>query len=67
MTDCYEYEMNNDVQQELELNLLRAFCLQKELGKILELKEEATEREMLKLGAVRYRVCCSSVCGALCY
>jgi len=48
MADCYEYEMNNDVQQVLELNLLRAICLQKELGKSLELKWHATERELLK-------------------
>ena len=67
MADCYENEMNNDVQQDLELNLLRAFCLQKELGKSLEVKCHATEREMLKLGAVRYRVWYSSVCGALCH
>jgi len=64
MSDCYENEMNNDVQQDLELNLLRAICLQKELGKRLELKCQATEREMLKLGAVRYRVCYSIVRGS---
>ena len=67
MADCYEYEMNNDVQEDLELNLLRAICIQKELGKTLELKCQATEREMLKFGAVRYRVGYSSVCGALCH
>ena len=53
MADRYENEMNNDVQQDLELNLLRAICLQKELGKSLEMKWHATEREMSKLGAVR--------------
>jgi len=67
MADCYENEMNNDVQQDLELNLLRAICLQKELGKSLEMKWHATEREMSKLGAVRYRVGYSSVCGAVCH
>jgi hypothetical protein len=35
---CYEYEMNNGVQEGLELNLLRAFCLQKKLSKCLDLK-----------------------------
>jgi len=67
MADCYGNEMNSDVQKDLELNLLRAICLQKGLGKSLELQWHATEREMLKLGAVRYRVGYSCVCGALCH
>ena len=63
---CYEYEMNSGVQEELELNLLTTFCLQKKLSKSVELKWHATEREMLKFSAVQYRVPYSSVSGALC-
>jgi hypothetical protein len=55
MAGCYVYEMNRGVQNELELNLLRAFCLQKELGRSLELKWHATEREVLKFSGVPYR------------
>jgi len=35
---CYEYEMNSGVQEDLELNLQRAFCLQKKLSKVFKLK-----------------------------
>ena len=67
MAVCYEYEMNSVVQQDLERNLLRAFCLPKELGKRLEVEWHTTEWEMLKFRSVRYRGSYSSVRGAQCH
>jgi hypothetical protein len=67
MACCYENEMNSDVQQDIERNLLRAVCLEKELGKNLELKWQATEREIFEFSAARYRGSYSSVRGALCH
>jgi hypothetical protein len=67
MACCYEYEMNSGVQQDLECNLLRAFCLPEELGESLELEWHATDRESLKFSVVRYRGSYSSVCVAQCH
>ena len=55
MSGCYEYKMKSGVQKDLELKLLRAFCLPKELVKRLVLKWHSTERDMLNLSAVPYK------------
>jgi len=67
MAGCYEYEMNSCIQQYLEVNHRKALCLPKKQGRGLEVEWHATEREMWKFGAVRYRGSCSSVRGAQCH
>jgi hypothetical protein len=67
MAGWYEYEMNSGVQPDFERNHRRAFCLTKKRGKSVEVEWHATEREMLKFRAVRYRGSYSSVRMAHCH
>jgi len=59
--------MNSGVQQDLERNHRRAFCLPKKQGKSLEVQWHATGEEVLKFRAVRYRGSYNSVRGAQCH
>ena len=64
---CYDYEINSGIQQDVERNQRRDFCLQKKQGRGLEVEWHATGGEVLKFGDVRYRGSYSSVRGAQCH